>query len=270
MNRSQVVIMDAKQKDSESRLRSALHQLKEMHGLVAIKTGTEVEDMSFSEISMLRRITDGLLPLHVKVGGPEARNDIRNLLQIGVDGIIAPMIESSYALKNFIQTLKELCSPEQYEKLEKGINLETVTAFQNMDSILTSPARMELKQITAARTDLSGSMERSPDDPEVLEACALIVARCQEYELRTSVGGAIHPGIIEILVNRIAPDTINTRHMVISRSALRQDATGHLTRCLEFELELYRYLSTIPGIRQEAYSNRVKLLSARMKKALRT
>ncbi|MBI39451.1 MAG: aldolase [Leptospiraceae bacterium] len=262
--------MDAKHKDSEARLRATLHRLKDSHGLVAIKTGTEVEDMSFSEISMLRRITDQLLPLHVKIGGPEARNDIRNLLQIGVDGIIAPMIESSYALKNFIQTLRELCTADQYASLEKGINLETVTAFQNMDAILTSPARKELRQVTAARTDLSGSMDRSPDDPEVLEACSLIVARCQEYELRTSVGGAVHPGIIETLVHRIAPDTINTRHMVISRAALREDATGHLTRCLEFELELYRYLATIPGIRQEAYSNRVQLLSARMKKALRT
>ncbi|MEQ8350219.1 MAG: aldolase [Leptospiraceae bacterium] len=262
--------MDAKHKDSEARLRSYLHDLKEQHGLVALKTGTEVEDMSFSEIAMLRRITNGLLPLHVKIGGPEARNDIRNLLQIGVDGIIAPMIESAYALGNFIQTLKDLCTSEQYGSVEKGINLETITAFRNMDSILTSSTRKELNQVTAARTDLSGSMERSPDDPEVLEACALIVARCQEYELRTSVGGAIHPGIIETLVNRIAPDTINTRHMVISRSALREDGPGHLTRSLEFELELYRYLSTIPGIRQEAYSNRVKLLTARMKKALRT
>lgn len=261
--------MDAKHK-SETRLRFFLQELKNNHGLVALKTGTEVEDMSFAEISMLRRITAGLLPLHVKIGGPEARNDIRNLLHIQVDGIIAPMIESAYALKNFVGTLKELCSEDQYSKLEKGINLETVTAFQNMDSILTSPARKELNQVTAARTDLSGSMERSPDDAEVLEACALIVARCQEYELRTSVGGAIHPGIIETLVNRIAPDTINTRHMVISRSALREDATGHLLAALEFELELYRYLATIPGMRQAAYANRVQLLSTRMKKALRT
>ncbi|MCB1137922.1 MAG: aldolase [Leptospiraceae bacterium] len=261
--------MEKNQKE-ELRLSAALRNLKERHGLVAIKTGTEVEDMSFDEISLLRRITEGLLPLHVKIGGPEARNDIRSLLEIGVDGIIAPMIESSYALKNFIETLRELCPPARYSTLEKGINLETITAFRNMDSILTSPARKELTQVTAARTDLSGSMDRSPDDPEVLEACALIVVRCQEYELRTSVGGAIHPGIIDDLVRRIAPDTINTRHMVISRQALRQDAVGHLGECLDFELQLYRYLSTIPGIRQQAYAKRVELLSARMKKKIRT
>lgn len=262
--------MKANSQRAEYKLRAALSFLRDNHGLVAIKTGTEVEDMSFEEIGMLRRITSGLLPLHVKIGGPEARNDIRNLLQLQVDGIIAPMIESSYALKNFIETLRELCSPEKYACLEKGINLETITAVQNLDSILTSNARRELKQITAARTDLSGSMNRLPDDNEVMEACGLIVARCQEYELRTSVGGAIHPGIIESLVGRIEPDTINTRHMVISRQALRKDATGHLTACLEFELQLYRHLSTIPGIRQEAYSRRVELLSARMRKKIRT
>jgi hypothetical protein len=258
-------------KDAEIELRSILEKLKAENGLVGIKTGTEVEDMSFGEISMLRRITQGLLPLHVKIGGPEARNDIRNLLAIGVDGIIAPMIESAYALKNFIGTLRELAPRQTYPTLEKGINLETITAFRNMDAILASEWARELSQVTAARTDLSGSMELPADAPEVMEACGLIVARCQEHELRTSVGGAIHPGIIDDLVHRIAPDTINTRHMVLSRSALREDASGHLTSALLFERDLYRHLSTIPGIRQEAYRNRVELISARLnKRVLRT
>ena len=248
----------------EQDLRDALKSLKSRNGLTALKTGTEVEDMSFTEIAMLRRITKDLLPLYVKVGGPEARNDIRELLAIGVDGIIAPMIESAYALKNFIETLRELCTPSQFGMLEKGINLETITAVQNLNAILTSAPARELKQVTAARTDLSGSMDRSPDDPDVLEACALIIARCQEYELRTSVGGAIHSGIIGALVDRIGPDTVNTRHMVLSRSALKKDATGNLGAALQFEYKLYQYLATIPGIRQKAYANRVKLLEKRM------
>lgn len=249
-------------KKAESRLKDRLDELR-THGLVAIKTGTEVEDMSFGQISILRDLTSNLLPLYVKIGGPEARNDIRNLISIGVDGLIAPMIESQYALKNFIHTLKAILTESQYLSIDKGINLETITAYRSIDSILSAKEARELNQITAARTDLSGSMNLQPDDPDVLECCTIIVARSKEFELKTSIGGAIHSGIIEKLIRKCTPDTINTRHMVIS-AQIKQPAQ-QLEKMLQFEHELYRYLASLPE--NKYLIERVRIIEERMKKS---
>lgn len=254
---------------SFSSLQAHLKELRQQGGLVALKTGTEVEDMSFEEIRLLRALSDRLLPLYVKIGGPEARNDIRELSRIGVDGLIAPMIESPYALKNFIGSLRDCLGPANYDRMEKGINLETITGFQNMNEILSSPAAAELDQVTAARSDLSGSMELSPDDPRVLEICALIVARCQENDLRTSVGGGIHPEIAETLIQAVAPEHINTRHMVLNCTNMRDQAgpAACVEGALLFELELSRYLADMPSDRQTAHKARAETIRLRLEKS---
>lgn len=82
------------QTPSFQQLRDRLKELRDAGGLTALKTGTEVEDMSFEEIRLLRALSDRIVPLFVKIGGPEARNDMRELARAGVDGLIAPMIES--------------------------------------------------------------------------------------------------------------------------------------------------------------------------------
>ena len=223
-------------------LRIQLTALKANHGLCSMKTGTEVEDMSFGEIQFLRQISAGIVPLYVKIGGPEARNDIRNLIQIQVDGIIAPMIESPYALKNFITAFRET-SWQDHHSIELGINLETITGYRQMHDILSHEAASSLSQVTAARTDLSGSMELHADDERVLAICDDIVKTCSAKGLTTSVGGAIHPGIIETLITKIHSDHVNTRHMVLSTKAIAADAKYALIRNLQFEIELYRILS---------------------------
>ncbi|MCR9140756.1 MAG: aldolase/citrate lyase family protein [bacterium] len=252
---------------SFSSLQSQLKELKRDSGLTALKTGTEVEDMSFEEIRLLRALSDRLLPLYVKIGGPEARNDIRELSRIGVDGLIAPMIESPYALKNFIGSLRDCLGPTSYDRIEKGINLETITGFQNMNEILSSPAAAELDQVTAARSDLSGSMELTADDPRVLEICSLIIARCRENDLRTSVGGGIHPEIAETLIDTVAPEHINTRHMVLSCADMATRAAECVERVLLFELELSRYLADMPSDRQAAHQARAETIRLRLERS---
>lgn len=245
-------------------LRAHLQQLKQEAGLCALKTGTEVEDMAFEDIRVLCDLSQGILPLYVKIGGPEARNDIRMLAEMGVDGIIAPMIESAYALKNFIKTMRELLDPAAYAKMEKGINLETITGFSNMNSILSAPEIKELNQITAARTDLSGSMGLSPDDAQVLEKCSIIVARARENDLRTSVGGNIHVGIVTKIIQSIGPHTINTRHMVLECAKLQGASPDIVNLNLAFEVKLYDFLALRPSMRQQAYRDRARTIQKRI------
>ncbi len=233
-------------------------------GLTALKTGTEVEDMSFEEIRILRALSRDICPLFVKIGGAEARNDIRELAEIEVNGIIAPMIESVYALEKFIESMRDVLSPSAYRRIEKGINLETATAFNRMTEILNSEFAQELVQVTAARTDLSGSLHISPEHDIVFELCTHIVSRCREYGLRTSVGGAIKSVSIDRIVNQVGPDTVNTRHMVMDAAVLVRDPVAVLEKNLMWEVHLYQYLASFPSTKQATHKRRAELLLERM------
>jgi hypothetical protein len=80
-----------------------LLELKKL-GVTAVKQSTEDEGSSFNDISVMRRITKKAgVKLNVKIGGCEAKNDIFYCARIKADAIVAPMVESDYALKKFIQ-----------------------------------------------------------------------------------------------------------------------------------------------------------------------
>ena len=54
----------------------------------------------YSDIARIRSIMNKLgIKLFVKIGGVEALNDIYNCIELSVDGIIAPMVESKFGAK---------------------------------------------------------------------------------------------------------------------------------------------------------------------------
>lgn len=249
-------------------LRQELLFLKANHHVVALKTGTEIEDMSFEEIRLLRELTKisehEKIPLIVKVGGPEARNDIRNMLKMEVDMVLAPMVESVYALVNFVTTALELMEEER-TKVQLAINLETQTALQNLDLMLDSEAIKHLHQVTIGRGDLSKSMHLSVDDEEVLQKTALALRKLKKQGLLTSVGGGLSLQNITILSRRIMSHRLNTRHIVLENShEFRKKAQEHLYEALSFECRLYRFFAQKFPEKQKFYEKREKVLLERM------
>ena len=220
--------------------------------------------MSFVEIAFLRELSKKILPLHVKIGGAEARNDIRELSSLQVDCLIAPMIESPYALKNYIQTLKDVLRAEEYQKIDKGINIETITSFENLSAILELPEASELNQITAARTDLSSSMNLETSTHEVLEICSAICTSCQKKGLLVSIGGRILPKDTATLIHHIRPERINTRHMVLSVDKLLQSPESITRENLAFEYTLCIEMSKLFPIKKEHYLGRAKGINKRV------
>ena len=125
----------------------------------------------------------------------------------------------------------------------------------------------ELDQVTAARTDLSGSMGLNADHARVMELCESIVIRCRNCDLRTSVGGSIHADIAPIIIGRIGPHTLNTRHMVLDCEAVAAAPGECINRGLAFEAELYSYLGSIPSPRRSAHQKRAQIIANRIRKA---
>lgn len=250
-------------------LRQQLTTIRDRHFVAALKSGTEIEDMSYEEIAALREISRDekgtpIVPLVIKIGGPEARNDIRQCLRIGVDVLLAPMVESVYALTNFVETAQQLIY-EEGVNAGLAMNLETITAVQNLDLMIESRAFAALQQVTIGRGDLSKSMHLSVDDEEVLVLTAGALRRIRNQKILTSVGGGLTLNNIQIMARRLPSNRFNTRHVAISNTAeFRLNAADHLLAALEFECTMYRYLATKFSERKAYYEKRAAVLAERM------
>ncbi|PJZ68721.1 aldolase [Leptospira perolatii] len=240
-------------------LRRYLISLSEIYPLVGLKGGTETEDMDAEEIRVLHKVAKDILPVTVKIGGPEARTDIRMLVKEEIEGISAPMIESAYGLKNFISTLKSMLTPVAYGKVFKAINLETITGYRNLLEIVDSKAFEELDQVTAARSDLSASMGMIPDDEEVMKVTRTIISLCKERGKKTSVGGTITKQNFRKIAEEIRPHKINSRHVCVDAArSLEKGAEEVSEAMLLFEMELYDLLALIKPEKAFGYKNRME------------
>ncbi len=241
-------------------LRKTLLEMKENYAFISLKTGTETEDMGESEIELLQTICNGILPLSVKIGGPEARNDIRICHRIGVSGMSAPMVESEYALRNFIGTLKNLLATSDYDKLKKSINMETITGYRNLMDIFDSKAFSDLTQVTAARSDLSASMDKKPDDKEVTRISKRIIQEAKIRGKQTSVGGTITKLNFGLIATEIEPDFINSRHVMVDTKKAMSISETDVAECmLVFEMDLYEVFAKAFPEKGYYYRNRVEI-----------
>ena len=101
----------------------------------------------------MRKITRKAgLQHNIKVGGCEAKTDIFFCEKVGVNGIVAPMVETSYGLRKFIQILNDNKKQNLY------VNIESINAFNNINLILRSKEFKKLTGLVIGRSDLAGSL----------------------------------------------------------------------------------------------------------------
>jgi hypothetical protein len=189
-----------------ARLQSLITQ-----GCIAVKLSTEDAGNSFPQIMYWTEEIGDRIPIVVKIGGPEARNDIRELGQMDIRGLIAPMIESDYGLKAYINALRDILPEERYRSLSKRVNIETYTAYKNIDSILSIEEARDLQVLTIGRTDLSKSMGLHVDDSVVTSIARKITQKARGKGIKVSVGGNITNLNAERIKREIGPDFVNTR-----------------------------------------------------------
>tara|TARA_B100001057_G_scaffold499856_1_gene612164 strand:- start:126 stop:902 length:777 start_codon:yes stop_codon:yes gene_type:complete len=133
-------------------------KLMKKKGISGIKQSLEDEGATFKDIMIMRKVTKAAkVDLNIKIGGCEAKNDIFFCKKIGVDSIVAPMVESEYALKKFIQ-----CAGVN-KNIALLINLETNLSLKNLDKIIKSQSFKHLDGIVIGRSDLAGSLNLSKD-----------------------------------------------------------------------------------------------------------
>ena len=250
-----------------------LKRLKDEYGVFEIKAEYENEGSRQVELMRLKDVADRVdLPIILKIGGVEAITDMYEALSLGARGIIAPMAETGFAASKFLSAIDTFVPEDNQKDIEFAINIETITAYNNIDEILSQAKINLLDSITVGRVDFTASMgaDRSfVNSDEMLKYCANIFKKAKAKGLRTALGGAISTDSIPFindLVSKNILDKYETRKLVYNKNAVKNISEG-LAEGIKFELlwlkSKRRYYHRI----HKEDEKRIDMLEKRVKKA---
>ena len=143
--------------------------------------------MSQDDLILMKQITHkAKLDLNVKIGGCEAKNDNHFCEWLKVKGIVAPMVETSYALRKFLQSISK-----NNQKLY--VNLESIQAFQNINDILKQRNIKRLAGVVIGRSDLAGSLnlEKKKLTQRIYKLVNSIFKKLKKKKLIVKMGGSL-------------------------------------------------------------------------------
>lgn len=216
--------------------------LKNEYGVMEIKAEYENEGSRQTELMRLKDIAEKIkLPIILKIGGVEAVTDIYNSLSLGAKGIIAPMAETAFASSKFLNAIDTFVPKDNQKDVEFAINIETITAYRNLDEILNLDKIDLLSSITVGRVDFTGSLgadRNFSNSDEMLNYCIDIFQKVKNKGLKTALGGAISLdaiSFIKALVSKNLIDKFETRKLVFHKEAIKNISEG-LVYCVKFEL----------------------------------
>lgn len=226
----------------EKKTINILKDLKENHNVIGVKAEFESEGSSYEEALKLKEIaTNAGLNLTIKIGGCEAIKDMIDAQTIGASTIIAPMIETSYAMKKYINAIHYVFSEEDRKKHKFLINIETITGFNNFNNIITSENFNEIDGIVLGRGDMTASMGLSKDN--INSTPILNIAKIISETLMTTnkdyiIGGGVSDLSIPFFKQLPYLKKFETRKVIFdaTKSLLDINANKGILKALAFEL----------------------------------
>lgn len=188
-------------------------------GKIGIKSSFEDEGVFFNDLVLLK---NALLKsdtfFNIKIGGCEAKSDVFNCITLDCDGIVAPMIESEFA----IQKYKELIDGFNFGVENKNfyVNIESKSGYQNIDNIIEKGDGF-LKGIVVGRSDLThsfGLTKDKVDSDDIYDIVENIFTIAKGNGLQTGMGGNISVNSIDFiskLSSKGLIDYIETRNVIL-------------------------------------------------------
>lgn len=209
----------------EKQMVEVLSRCKE-HGAVSVKAEFEAEGTRMDELLRLVDVARAAgLKLTVKIGGCEAIRDLLEAKQVGVDYIVAPMVETPYALSKFVGAIKIAFQEDERENTDFLFNLETITAFNNLGEMIKVAVDGKIKGIVFGRVDFSGSLgvgRAGIESDEVTNTVIATATAAKKAGLDLVVGGAVSSDALPQLkrINAEYLTRFETRKVVFAANSL--------------------------------------------------
>ncbi len=252
-----------------------LTDLVENHGLIGIKTSFEDEGATFNETIRLKEVCNqSKVKLNLKIGGPEAVRDMKDLAIIGVKGVVAPMVESAFGLKKFVDSINKTLPQDIVNSLQLFINVETQQAVNNIDSILSIKESDSLYAITVGRVDLVSSMgkDRSHvNSEEVFNMTKSVFTKVKQKGLKACLGGAVSVESLDFLKKLNSErllDKFETRYAIFDPSITLKNLSTALSKAQMFEYEWLTMKHEYYTMNANYDLNRIKMIQDRINQSI--
>lgn len=229
---------------TERQMTEILRKGRESYGYIGVKAEFEAEGTRMDELLRLVEIAHAAgLKLAVKIGGCEAIRDLLESKQIGVDYVVAPMVESPYALSKYIAAKASVFNDDEAQDIDFLFNLETIGGYESRQDLVKLAAMPgALQGIVFGRVDFCGSMgmDRNSINEAVITEHVLDVSRhCREQGIDLVVGGGVSMDALPALelIRREYLTRFETRKVVFDASALDEPNVAQgLLNAVHFEL----------------------------------
>ena len=251
---------------------------KDFYNVLATKAEFEAEGTRVDELLRLIDIANkAKVDIALKIGGCEAIRDLLEAKQFGVKYIIAPMVETPYALKKYIQAKNKVFNYNQISDVDFLFNLETYTSYKNSDELIKIASQdCGCHGVVFGRVDFVGSMNLNRsniEDKEITNCGEVIAKKCLSHNLDFVVGGAISINAVNTLkkLKAIHLNRFETRKIIFDSKGLNnQDLSKALIDAVHFELlwllnkrDYYGFIYREDDKRIEMLENRWNILSSK-------
>lgn len=257
---------------TEQTLIDMLIDLRKNHHVTGVKAEFEDEGATFEEVFLLKMLSAKAgVGLTIKIGGCGAINDLYQAAKLNADTIVAPMIESSYALKKYIQALKCVYGENKKDLPNVYINIETITGYMTLDDILSIEEAKFLTGVVIGKCDMTRSCGLSCDETnsgKIFEIVNDIVIKCLKRGKKLMIGGGVSVNSINFFkrLPENSLDGFETRKIIFdARKSLQNDCREGVLKAIDFEIMWLKYKQEFLTNSKDDDIKRIKTLESRYK-----
>ena len=254
-------------------LEQKLETLIVTKNLLALKAEFEAEGTRLEELASLSNLCIKYnIPLTLKIGGPLAQRDIYEAFQIGVNNILAPMVESSTAILFTSKIFKKYL--KLFRPLDNStglfINIESELGIRNLDSLLNTIKlnHLNIGSIVIGRTDLSSSFGiDNVNSSKIFNLSQIILERATKYSIPVTLGGNISKYsfkfIKDLSLQRLNAFETRMCTFKISEKFSKLQFEELLSNAFELEVAWLKYKKSINSNRSEFQDRRIRSIISR-------
>ena len=260
----------------EKKMVESLIDLKKNHHVIGVKAEFEAEGTRMEEALRLKEVTTRAgLELTIKIGGCEALKDMHEARTIGVNTMVAPMIESPYALKKYINATKLAFPEEERDEINFYINIETISGYNCAEEILKSKEAEDLDGIVLGRADMTGSMGLPREEVNsnlIFDMANKLVTLTNKYNKKLIIGGEV--SALSLPFFRKLPENslhkFETRKIIFDAKKALEDpnASDGILKAIGFEFMWIKNKRDYYGIIHNEDAHRLNVLEGRYKKLI--